>query len=182
MSDERITPEMIRAASAEFRRWPYRATTDHDPAWASALTAVYPLIERDVIRRLAEQAGENPWAYLSSADPTDPANQIPDTWAEGAAAGVAAERERSKPLWLAAEALLDHCALFDPAVPMIARDQRGRLHLMADLRAALSDDEETPMPANKPRDGMKLTCVYCGAARPGEQYPYCPSCGRCHRA
>ena len=71
----------------------------------------------------------------------------------------------------------------DPGTPdwLRERAERARVFAAADgeaLMVPLSD----ALAALEARDSMKLTCVYCGAARPGEQYPYCPSCGRCHRA
>jgi hypothetical protein len=91
MIDPRITDELRRkVAEAIEREW---ENTDHGTEWVDhAAVAVFPLIERAVIERLAREAGEPP-AHNPNA-----LSQVmrAEAWKRGAAAGVAAERARWK--------------------------------------------------------------------------------------
>jgi hypothetical protein len=92
MTDPRITDEMVEAL----------LVSDHDEFRLSTgelarkrIAAVLPLIERDVIERLAGEAGENPWPSPANAMQRR-TGELHVAWEQGAAAGVAAERARWK--------------------------------------------------------------------------------------
>jgi hypothetical protein len=84
MIDPRITDEMVRAATPHFDLALIPKETKLDevkPLIAErVIAAVFPLIERAVIERLAGEAGKAPYKSVA--------------YQRGAAAGVAAERAR----------------------------------------------------------------------------------------